>query len=174
MITALFKKVFTPSSSQQSAYLAYCALVEQSRKPFFYNEGGVEDSIDGRFDVIVLHMFLLTQRLQKESPEFLRNVWEAFFYDMDRNLREMGVSDTGVGKRIKKMVQAFYGRMDVYEKSVSNTEEFKESLVRNLYRDKEIRADKIDKIVEYVKRNIEYFQEQSITDIESGKILFRD
>lgn len=174
MSFAFLKKIFAADPFRQPAHVAYVALVTQARKPFFYQECGVADSLDGRFDVIVLHIFLLTQRLKSESPEFLRAIWEVFFSDMDRSLREMGASDTGIGKRIKKMVQAFYGRIDSYEKTVANEAEFKESLTRNLYRGSAVEETQLAYLISYVYRNSEHLKKQDITAIIDGDLRFCD
>src|SRR5260370_325170 len=109
MLSAL-KSLLTPSPLHQQPHTAYLRIVAQSRHPIFYSTWQVEDSIDGRFDVIVLHMFLVLSRCEEDAA-FCRMLSEIFFSDMDRSLREMGVGDTGVGIRVKKMAQAFYGRL---------------------------------------------------------------
>lgn len=149
----MLKKIFPPKNLKVDAHNTYVQLVEKSRQPFFYEECGVADTIDGRFDVIVLHIFLLSRRIKNENPDFVRAVWEVFFADMDRSLREMGASDTGIGKRIKKMVQAFYGRIDSYEKTIDNIEDFKDSLKRNLYRNIAVSEEQLDKITAYIANN---------------------
>jgi cytochrome b pre-mRNA-processing protein 3 len=174
VITSFFNKIFVSDPFQIPAHGAYVSLVVQARKPFFYQECGVSDTVDGRFDVIVLHIFLLTQRLKMDSPEFLRAVWEVFFSDMDRSLREMGASDTGIGKRIKKMVQAFYGRIDSYQKTVSDKDAFKESLERNLYRETMVDDSQIYALMSYILRNSEHLQTQDIPTIIKGKLDFCD
>src|SRR5271156_4707651 len=98
MLTAI-KHIFTPHPSKQQAHDAYLAIVAQSRDPVFYTDWHVPDTLDGRFDVIVLHMFLALTAHEKDA-EFCRALSEFFFADMDRSLREMGVGDTGVGKRV--------------------------------------------------------------------------
>src|SRR5690606_24967170 len=113
------------SSPHQQAQDIYLQIVSQARQPVFYRDWQVEDSIDGRFDVIVLHLFLVLFRCEEEKsrPEvslFMRDLAEAFFADMDRSIREMGVSDTGVGKRVKAMAQASYGRMQSYRRAVTD------------------------------------------------------
>ena len=117
MISAL-KKIFSPQPYQQEAHQLYVTLVEQARAPLFYSEYEVPDTIDGRFDMIVLHVCLLCKRLRDidtdASIELSRALMETFFADMDRSLREMGSTDTGVGKRIKKMSQAYFGRLQAY------------------------------------------------------------
>ncbi len=172
MISSVFKKIFAPDPLQLPAHGVYVALVNQSRKPFFYQEYGVADTIDGRFDVIVLHLFLLTKRLGDKESNFLRAVWEVFFSDMDRSLREMGASDTGIGKRIKKMVQAFYGRIDSYDNTLADETAFKESLKRNLYRDMTVSDAQLEAIISYVQRNLAHLQKRDIAAIVNGEIGF--
>ncbi len=77
----------------------------------------------------------------------------------------MGASDTGIGKRIKKMVQAFYGRMDIYEKTIDNKEEFSESLRRNLYRGSEVTGEQLSSLISYITRNIKHLQAKNADDI---------
>lgn len=171
MISAL-KKFFSPDPYQLVAHEAYVSLVAESRRPFFYTEANVPDTLDGRFDVIALHIFLLTHRLKKEAPEFVRAVWEAFFSDMDRSLREMGASDTGIGKRIKKMVQAFYGRMDAYENALGDEATFKEALARNLYRGEPGSEASLVLMAGYAAKNVAHLVAKQTDALASGKIDF--
>jgi len=126
----------------------YAGLVQQARQPKFYSDLGVPDTLDGRFELVVLHMFAVLQRVKSfvshhhESPpraqevsqtidadavdpkteSCLRNLGQALydimFQDFDRALREMGVGDLGVSRRIKTMVQALHGRITAYEQAL--------------------------------------------------------
>lgn len=171
------KQFFSPDTQAEAAHAAYVALVAHSRKPWFYEKVGVADTIDGRFDVIVLHLFLAIHRLRGESSEeagqFIRALSEVFFSDMDRSLREQGSTDTGVGMRVKKMAEAFYGRLQSYQHSVSDREGLEESLKRNLYRGQ---ADEtsLRAMAEYIERNIAVLQAQSPASLMDGTISFSD
>lgn len=126
---------FRPARERQEAYLLYSRLVQQARQEVFFSGLGVPDTLDGRFELIVLHLFLVTERLKSEpqrqkSVQFLT---EAFFDDMDRTLRELGVGDTGVGRRVQKMASAFYGRLKHYGEALGDNAELKAALARNLY-----------------------------------------
>jgi cytochrome b pre-mRNA-processing protein 3 len=91
----------------------YGAAVAQARNPAFYVECRVPDTLDGRFDLIVLHLCLLIRRLRREGETgatLAQALFDTTFDDMDRSLREMGVGDLGVGRRVKAMASAFYGR----------------------------------------------------------------
>ena len=95
----------------------YEAIVAQARQPWLYAEAGVPDTVAGRFDMVVLHAFLVVDRLGGESElarDFAQRVFEEMFSDMDASLREMGVGDLSVGRRIKAMAEAFYGRSRAY------------------------------------------------------------
>lgn len=133
-MASLLKKWFTPAQ-HPAADATYIALVAQARKPFFYAELGVPDTLDGRFEMIVVHLFLIQHRLLRETQqaEFARALSEAFFSDMDRSLRELGVADTGVSKRIKSMGKAYNGRLQVYEDGLQNPDAMRSALSRNLY-----------------------------------------
>jgi len=173
---AAFKTLFSAPAYQQEAYAAYVTLVNQSRQPFFYTECAVADTLDGRFDVIVLHLFLVSHRLRKEeneeAGEFNRILQEAFFADMDRSVREMGVSDTGVGKRIKKMAQAFFGRLQAYSNGLANSFTFKESLRRNLYREAEVSDAELQKVHDYCMRTLSVLDAQDAASIMRGEVRF--
>lgn len=103
--------------SRDAAQSLYAEIVAQARQPEFYQSYFVPDTIDGRYDMITLHAVLLFRRLRGEAKDASRlsqSVFDTFFSDMDASLRELGVSDVRVGKKIGKMAEAFYGRADAY------------------------------------------------------------
>jgi cytochrome b pre-mRNA-processing protein 3 len=108
MIFGLFRKNPAPDA----VYAVYSAIVAQSRHPRFYAELGVPDTVTGRFDMICLHLALLFRRLRREredAHQFSQAVFDLFFRDMDRSLREMGAGDLAVPKKVQKMGNLFYG-----------------------------------------------------------------
>ncbi len=121
-----------------SAYALYGAIVAQARQPDFYLRYAVPDTPEGRFDLIVLHAVLLIHRLRGEGGaghELGQQVFDIFFRDMDRGLREMGVGDLGVPKRIKAMARGFYGRTAAYLEALgaSDPPRLGEAIGRNLF-----------------------------------------
>ena len=92
----------------------YGEIVRQARRPELITNFHVKDNIDGRFDLLCLHMCLVIKRL-KSKPELTRqysqDLFDFMFLDMDQSLREMGVGDLSVGKRVKEMGKAFLGRL---------------------------------------------------------------
>lgn len=99
----------------------YGVIVAQARQPIFYAEYGVPDTVEGRFDMIVLHLFLYVRRIGEQDArrEVSQPLFDRFCSDLDGNLREMGVGDLSVPKRMQKFAEAFYGRSAAYEKALA-------------------------------------------------------
>lgn len=115
----------------------YEAIVAAARHIRFYEDMGVADTIDGRFEMIVLHLFLILNRLKGEGVEDLRqNLTDEFFDDMDRSLRELGVSDVAVGKKVRKIAESYYGRVTAYDRALpAGPKILEEAVSRNIYPD---------------------------------------
>ena len=123
------KRFFRKSPPRER--VAYEAIVAAARHPVPFADWGVADDVDGRFDMLSLHMFLALDRLKGQTGQFRQNLVDEFFADMDRSLREMGVGDISVGKKVRKMAEAFYGRVAAYDAALG---EGKSSLVAALAR----------------------------------------
>ena len=115
----------------------YGAIVAAARHPRFYENMGVPDSIEGRFEMLVLHLFLVLNRLKDEGVEDLRQrLTDEFFTDMDRSLRELGVSDVAVGKKVRRMAKSYYGRVTAYDRALkAGPSELEDAIARNIYPD---------------------------------------
>jgi cytochrome b pre-mRNA-processing protein 3 len=129
-------KLFTRAKPDPSAAL-YAAIVAAARQPRFYAECGVPDTMDGRFDILVLHMFLVLDRLHAEGPsaaDFTQKLTDRFFAELDAALREVGVGDLTVGKKVRKMAEAFYGRVSAYRAGLKvEDESLRDAIVRNIF-----------------------------------------
>jgi len=127
--------LFRPNAERKIAHQAYVAIVTQARAPDFFLRHGVPDTLDGRFEMIVLHAFLLLHRLRGEaSGQRLGQVlFDVFFTDMDRSLREMGTGDLSVGKEIGRMAEAVSGRIAAYQRGFDEPAELEPALRRNLF-----------------------------------------
>jgi cytochrome b pre-mRNA-processing protein 3 len=100
----------------------YGAIVAQARRPIFYLALGVPDTIEGRFEMVALHLALLCRRLGRDGTagrSLSQGVFDMFCRDMDDHLREMGVSDLRVPKTMRKLGEAFYGRLDAYDRALA-------------------------------------------------------
>jgi cytochrome b pre-mRNA-processing protein 3 len=112
----------------------YAAIVAATRRPRFYAEWGVPDTFDGRFDMLVAHLYLVVERLKDESQDELgRALIERFITDMDDVLRELGTSDVTVGKKVRKMAEAFHGRAAAYDRADADETALAAALARNLW-----------------------------------------
>ena len=132
----LFRAGDPSASTADSAASLYRSVVAQARRPEFYAAFGVPDSVDGRFDMIALHMFVLLHRLKSDpaAAELAQSVFDMMFVDMDRSLREMGVGDLGVGRRVRAMAEGLYGRIAAYEAGLAADDPaLAAALRRNLY-----------------------------------------
>jgi cytochrome b pre-mRNA-processing protein 3 len=101
--------------------MLYGAVVRAARDPYLYRGLGVPDTLHGRFDLVSLHAFLLIRRLvalPPAGPDLAQAVFDAMFSDMDVNLRELGVGDLSIGRRVRAMWEAFHGRSLAYERAM--------------------------------------------------------
>jgi cytochrome b pre-mRNA-processing protein 3 len=115
----------------------YGAIVAQARSPVFYRGYGVPDTLDGRFELIVLHTVLIVRRLAQDpqTRKLGQAVFDQFCRDMDRNLRELGVGDLAVPRQMQKMGEAYYGRAAAYETALvgGDSERLVEALAKNIF-----------------------------------------
>jgi len=112
----------------------YGMIVAQARLPQFYLRFGVPDTVSGRFDMVVLHLWMILTQLRAEGAiSEAQALFDRFCDDMDANLREMGVGDLAVPKRMKTFGEAFYGRSAAYDAAVVVGEgELRAALARNV------------------------------------------
>ena len=133
MIFGLFRK----NADADAVYAVYSAIVAQSRQPRLYADWNVPDTVTGRFDMISLHLALLFGRLRPKpaAATFSQGVFDLFFKDMDRSLREMGVTDLGVPKKIQKMGNVFYGLLASVNEAIDSGDKdrVEEVLRRNVF-----------------------------------------
>ena len=127
------------AAHERSGYELYCAVVAAARAPYFYLQLGVPDTLDGRFDMVGLYGVLLIRRLRalpKPGDALAQAVFDAMFHDMDINLRELGVSDLSVGKRVREMWEAFHGRANAYGAPLTDHDApaLAAALARNVWR----------------------------------------
>jgi cytochrome b pre-mRNA-processing protein 3 len=95
-------------------------IVTQAREPIFYRDLAVPDTVNGRFDLLLLHLWLLLRRLRtaEAGTELGQALFDRFCEDMDDNLREMGIGDQTVPKRMRAFGEAFYGRARAYDQAM--------------------------------------------------------
>lgn len=169
MILSFFRKRTAP----EPVFAVYNAIVAQSRQPVLYAQWGVPDTVTGRFDMISLHMALLFRRLRSRAGaehDFAQAVFDLFFKDMDRSLREMGVTDIGVPKKIEKMGTLFFGLLAAINQAMDTNDAgaLAAVLSRNIYG--EDAAEHAPALARYTFDHYDALARQSADEIVAGRI----
>jgi cytochrome b pre-mRNA-processing protein 3 len=138
-LASLLPRMGRRASHERTGFVLYGAAVAAAREPYVYTVHGVPDTLDGRFDLIGLYASLLIQRLRflpDPGPALAQAVFDAMFSDMDQALREMGVGDLSVGRKVRTMWEAFHGRARAYEEALVNPDPdtLSTALARNVWR----------------------------------------
>ncbi len=157
----------------EAATALYEAVVAQAHQPAFYLRCGLPDSLDGRFEMIALHSFILLRRLRalgKAADEVAQVFVDTLVLDLDRSLREMGVGDLGVGKRVKRMAAGFHGRITAYDQGLaSGPEELEAALRRNVFGTTSPEPWQVSAMAAYLRREVEA---QPDAGLLAGKLSF--
>lgn len=136
MILSLFRR----SRNDDIIDRLYTVVVEASRQPVLYARMGVPDTFEGRFESLTLHAALLVRQLrttEAPGPDMAQHLVDTIFRHFDRTLREMGVGDTTVPKRMKQLAEAFLGRSTAYDEAIRGAKPaaLEAALRRNVYMD---------------------------------------
>ncbi len=157
----------------EAATALYEAVVAQARQPAFYLRCGLPDSLDGRFEMIALHSFIVLRRLRglgEAADEVAQVFVDTLVLDLDRSLREMGVGDLGVGKRVKRMAAGFHGRITAYDQGLaSGPEELEAALRRNVFGTTSPEPWQVSAMAAYLRREVEA---QPDAGLLAGKLSF--
>ncbi|MEQ8285340.1 ubiquinol-cytochrome C chaperone family protein [Thalassospira sp.] len=162
---------------QTAAFELYTAMVTQARQPDFYAKLGVPDTIEGRFDLILVHAFVLFRRLKTDDGDrdLAQHIFDVMFADLDQNMREMGIGDVGILKRIRKMSESYHGRIVAYEEGVqSGALELAAALDRNLFADTDVTDEQLMAMVGYVNDALASLDKQAILELQNGAVHFPD
>ena len=135
MLSCLFRR--RPNGAGIPAAL-YGAIVARAREPALFRDLQVPDTVDGRFEMVVAHCVLAIRRLREAGEPgrgLAQEVFDTFCTNMDQSLREMGVGDLAVPKRMKKIGEAFYGRLAAYDSALTAGDRgaLAQALQRNVY-----------------------------------------
>jgi cytochrome b pre-mRNA-processing protein 3 len=167
----------------------YGAIVAQARAPAFYADYGVPDTVEGRFDLLILHVALFFRRA-REDGESLRTVgqevFDRFCRDMDHGLREIGISDTTLAKKMQKIGEAFYGRAAAYDKALAGADAaaLAATLERNVFGAHMASdsapdtaphaAPSVQRLARYVRAAADDLSRQASSEIAAGVVRFPD
>ncbi len=144
----------------------YQSIIDNSRSKIFYIDLDIDDSFESRFDLVILHSFIIFQyfiEIDEKKNKLSQSLFDFMFHDFENNLREMGFGDIAVNKRMKKFISAFYGRILSYSNSYEeykrnqSLSKFSLAIRKNIYKNKKVSDEKVNKISDYVVSNIRLF-----------------
>jgi cytochrome b pre-mRNA-processing protein 3 len=161
------------SPHRHTAVQLYAALAAQARQPAFYAELGVPDTVDGRFDVLALHAWMVIDRARAESDgnALAQAVFDAMFGHLDTAVREMGAQDLGVGRRIKVMAEGLHGRALAFRSAFADAEPgaLGATLRRNVFGRSAPDDAAVDRLAAYVRASV-----ASLAALESARFADGD
>jgi len=174
----IFKFFHYPQRDVDRITPFYGAIVAQGRSPGFYQSYGVPDTVNGRFEMLVLHAILLLQRLNGASEPLRmlgQDIFDMFCSNMDANLRELGVGDLAVPKKMRMIGEAFYGRQSVYQAALGATDPgaLVAALTRNVFGAKAPPAG-AERLAAYVWQAARCLAAQDDAALSRGTIPFPD
>ena len=171
--------LFGRSRPSDNIGVLYGTIVAQARLPCFYSSYRVPDTVNGRFDLIVLHLALVMRRLagpEKRVSEAGQALFDRFCRDMDDNLREIGIADLKVPKEMRKIGEAYFGRAQSYEAAITSGDEamFVAAIARNIYDDEPAGASAAGRLTRYAISAMGLLERQSSPEIALGQVQFPD
>lgn len=166
---------FWRSAENRTIASFYGMIVAQARMAVFYAKFGVPDTVQGRFDLIVLHLVLLLRRLARTDGggrSLGQLLFDRFCRDLDDNLREMGVGDLAVPKHMRRFGEAFYGRQAAYLAALDagREQDFENALARNILQD--TASDKAARLARYARAVVRELDAQQEDDLLRGEVAF--
>ena len=172
MIFPLFRRGARPDTIST----LYGMIVAQARLPCFYRDYAVADTVNARFDLLVLHLALVLDRLAQDPTlqSFGQGIFDRFCQDMDHNLREMGVADLKVPKEMRRMAEAFYGRSQAYRAALAVVDDgpLVKALQRNIYGGSPAAAATAPRLAAYMREALRGLAAQDSVSLAGGALHF--
>lgn len=173
----MLKRLFRPKPAQVAGRALYARAVEQARLAGLYTDYAVPDTNEGRFEAYTLHVMLLLDRLRGQggaAVEVSQSVFDTYLAALDHALREMGVGDLGVGRKMRKLGEAFYGRGKSYEAAFAvlpETAALEALLARTVYA--EVEAAPCQRLTAYIVAQRVALAEQPLDRLLSGEVEWK-
>jgi len=173
MILPLFRR----SARSDTISTLYGTIVAQARLPCFYREYAVADTVNGRFDLLVLHLGLVLDRMEEAGLRDLgQALFDRFCQDMDHNLREMGIGDLSVPKEMQRMGEAFYGRTQAYRAALAKDDQevLAEAVARNIYDNAPASEAPAHRLAAYMREAVRDLNAQTPAAMQAGELSLPD
>lgn len=157
----------------------YALLTAAARMPFFYTDCAVPDTVMGRFEMLSAVLILYFRRTRTSATsgqEIAQEIVDAFFEDVDHSIRELGVGDAGVPKRMKKFASMFYGRLEAYAAALDGggLGELAGALQRNFYPENAGTPPSMEALADYMFKADAALEHVAEEQIETGRLQFPD
>jgi|SRR5579859_3866274 len=170
----LLERLFRSRPSRIAGGLLYALAVEQSRNPMLYRDLATPDTVEGRFEVYSLHVVLILERLRScgaQSADVSQALFDTYVKGLDNALREMGVGDLSVGRKMRKLGEAFYGRGKSYEAAFATLPDLtllQQLLVRTVYAD--VENPPVGRLTDYVLAQRRKLADQPFERLLAGEV----
>jgi cytochrome b pre-mRNA-processing protein 3 len=170
----VLQRLFAVRPAQAAGQALYTASARQARQPAFYGPLGVADSGEGRFELYTLHVALILIRLKGQgavAADTAQRLFDTYVRALDDALREMGVGDLSVGKKMRKLGAAFYGRVKSYEEALEALPDragLEATLERTVLEDGDVAA--APALAAYVLRANDELGRQPLNDLLEGRV----
>ena len=170
----MLQRLFQPRQARVAGEALYAGLVDQARRPELYRELGVADRIDARFELYVLHLSLVLARLKGEgeaASETGQAVFDTFVGALDDALRELGVGDLSVAKKMRKLGEAVYGRVIGYQSAFAagGRDDLAALLARAVYGE-EAASETAEALADYALATHVVLADRRLEDILRGRL----
>lgn len=174
MILPLFRRDRRPDTIAA----LYGTIVAQARSRSFYLDYGVSDTVNGRFELIVLHLALVLRRLFGDDEQLRalgQGIFDEFCRDMDNNLREMGIGDLSVPKHMRRVGDAYYGRAQAYDAALEqgDDEALARALARNIY-EQTVVSPAARRLAAYARAALGQLRGEDAARLAAGALRFPD
>ena len=172
----MLKRLFKPRPAARAGGALYLRAVDQARSPALYEALAAPDTVEGRFELYSLHVYLLLERLKEQGPQAAETgqaLFDTYVKSLDDALREMGVGDLSVGKKMRKLGEAFYGRVKSYETAFADLPDPSalEALVaRTVFADQA--GAPVAPFAAYVLRQREHLAGQPLESLLAGDVVW--
>jgi cytochrome b pre-mRNA-processing protein 3 len=171
----ILDRLFRPRPAQTAGRTLYASAVEQARKPGLYSEFGAPDTVEGRFEIYTLHVYLILDRLRRqgaEAQDVSQVLFDTYVRSLDDALREMGVGDLSVGKKMRRLGEAFYGRVKAYDEALDGGEGLEPVLTRTVYADADARG--APRLAAYALAQRAALAAQPLEQVIAGEVAWSD
>jgi cytochrome b pre-mRNA-processing protein 3 len=158
--------------AEQAGRALYTAAAEQARQPVFYAALGAPDTANGRFELYSLHIILLLHRLKNRgdaAAEAAQALFDTWVKALDDALREQGVGDLSMAKSMRRLAEAFYGRVRSYDAALGDAAELRALIARTVYGADDAPAEALAAYAEAAAAGLET---QADADLLAGRVTW--